>query len=235
MKKICIIGVGSAAVNIMDCLVDEYDFMREFKNKIEVKYGYISTNIENIHRIQESGLNILNNKEAYSTSDIFEPIVDRKIARKINYIAVGKYTCKGLGCFSDIEKAVKAYKESEEDIQIFLKKLTSKVDLVITVAAINGGCGTAMTPLINNYIKDLGIPIVTFVQRPAKFEGKSRREEKFNENINLFKNSANDTIIVDSEKVIMDEKNKISVISFFQKLNLYIKKQIFEYLKNNIL
>ena len=57
----------------------------------------------------------------------------------------------------------------------------------VCIIGVGGGCGTAVTPLINEYIRSLKIPIVSIVQRPFKFEGKKRREDEFKSNIDIFK------------------------------------------------
>lgn len=50
----------------------------------------------------------------------------------------------------------------------------------VCIIGVGGGCGTAVTPLINEYIRSLKIPIVSIVQRPFKFEGKKRSGKRKN-------------------------------------------------------
>ena len=90
--KICIIGIGGVATHLINELIKSYNI--EFLSKNMIKYGYISANIEDIHQIQDYGL---------------------QIAR---------------------------LEESKKMIKKFLKTLTFNADLVITITAIGGGCGT---------------------------------------------------------------------------------------------
>ena len=212
MKNIAIIGIGGAGVNFLDRIINNmYKWY-----KINITYAFISYDIEEIHKIQKLGV-----EPSFYPNDLkYEPIVNRTITRKINYIAIGKDTCRG-SISRNTESMHKAWDESKSKVEEFLSKLTKNVDLVITVAAIGGAAGTGITPLVNEYIKSLKIPIVTFVQRPASFEGKRRRDEIFNKNISLFKNSANECFILDAKNIKMD---------FFYKCDLKMAEEIRKYL-----
>lgn len=220
MKNVCIIGVGGAAANMIkqypfDFLSAFHDYAQNFK----IKYGYISSSLEEIHSIQ--GLVEYPKKE-----DLYESVIDRIVKERIQYIAIGEKTCKGLNCSGDIEKGKKAFAESKEKIQDFLKNLTLNSDLVITITGIGGGCGTAVTPLINEYIRSLKIPIVSIVQRPFKFEGKKRREDEFKSNIDIFKKSANKVIVADAENVFNTIPNEKRISKIFYSCDIYIKEII---------
>lgn len=153
-------------------------------------------------------------------------MIDRIVKERIQYIAIGEKTCKGLHCSGDIENGKKAFAESKEKIQDFLKNLTLNSDLVITITGIGGGCGTAVTPLINEYIRSLKIPIVSIVQRPFKFEGKKRREDEFKSNIDIFKKSANKVIVADAENVFNTIPNEKRISKIFYSCDIYIKEII---------
>ena len=220
MKNVCIIGVGGAAANMIkqypfDCLSAFHDYAQNFK----IKYGYISSSLEEIHSIQ--GLVEYPKKE-----DLYESVIDRIVKERIQYIAIGEKTCKGLHCSGDIENGKKAFAESNEKIQDFLKNLTLNSDLVITITGIGGGCGTAVTPLINEYIRSLKIPIVSIVQRPFKFEGKKRREDEFKSNIDIFKKSSNKVIVADAENVFNTIPNEKRISKIFYSCDIYIKEII---------
>ena len=226
MKRICIIGIGGAATHLINELIKSYDL--QYLSKSMIKYGYISSNIEDIHQIQDYGLQITNNIEYFTNKDIYLPIIDRKITRAIEYMAIGKKTSKGLGCYGKIENGKKILEESKEEIKIFLKALTLNADLVITITAIGGGCGTIITPFINNYIKTLKIPITCFVQKPFKWEGELRNN-LFNKHIDNFKQSANDIIILESK----NSANNKSIFDDFKQMDKNMKNRVIEYLKNS--
>lgn len=198
-----------------DCLSAFHDYAQNFK----IKYGYISSSLEEIHSIQ--GLVEYPKKE-----DLYESVIDRIVKERIQYIAIGEKTCKGLHCSGDIENGKKAFAESKEKIQDFLKNLTLNSDLVITITGIGGGCGTVVTPLINEYIRSLKIPIVSIVQRPFKFEGKKRREDEFKSNIDIFKKSANKVIVADAENVFNTIPNEKRILKLFYSCDIYIKEII---------
>ena len=224
MKKICIIGIGGATTHLINELIKSQDL--KYLSKSMIKYGYISANIEDIHQIQDYGLQILSNMEYFTNKDIFLPIIDRKITRAIEYMAIGKKTSNGLGCYGKIENGKKVLEESKEEIEIFVKKLTLNADLVITITAIGGGCGTIITPFINNYVKTLKIPITCFVQKPLKWEGKLRND-LFNKYIDKFKQSANNIIILESKNLV----NNTSVFDDFKQMDKSMKNKVIEYLK----
>lgn len=96
----------------------------------------------------------------------------------------------------------------------------------VCIIGVGGGCGTAVTPLINEYIRSLKIPIVSIVQRPFKFEGKKRREDEFKSNIDVFKKSANKVIVADAEKVFNTIPNEKSILKIFYSCDIYIKEII---------
>ena len=223
MKKICIIGIGGATTHLINELIESYEL--QYLSKSMIKYGYISASIEDIHQIQDYGLQGVSNTEYFTNEDIFLPIIDRKITRAIEYMAVGKKTANGLGCYGKIENGKKVLEESKEEIENFLKALTLNADLVITITAIGGGCGTIITPFVNNYIKTLKIPITCFVQKPFKWEGKSRND-LFNDYIDKFKQSANDVIILESRNLV----NNKSVFDDFKQMDKSMKNRVIEYL-----
>ena len=223
--KIYIIGIGGAATHLINELITSYDL--QYLSKSMIKYGYISANIEDIHMIQDYGLQMASNIEYFTNKDIFLPIIDRKITRAIEYMAIGQKTCNGLGCFGKIENGEKVLEESKEAIENFIKTLTLNADLVITITAIGGGCGTIITPFINNYIKTLNIPITCFVQKPFKWEGKLRND-LFNKYIDEFKQSANNIIILESKNLV----NNKSIFDDFKQMDKSMKNRVIEYLKN---
>ena len=108
MKNICILGAGGSSINIMKEIAMQMELER-IKDTTNIKFGLISTSLEDIHRAQDYGLDILINKQVESNKDVYEPIINRQIMREIEYVAIGEKTCRGLGTSASLEIAEKAF------------------------------------------------------------------------------------------------------------------------------
>lgn len=223
MKNICILGAGSSSIKIIKEIATQVN-IGKIKDTINIKYGLISTNLEDIHRAQGYGLDILINKKAESNEDVFEPVINRKITREIEYLAIGDKECNGLGTFASIEKAEKAFFESEKNIDAFLKQLLDEIDIVIFVASFGGGNGTGLIPLLAQKVKDMNINSISIIGKPFDFEGK-KRLETFNIGLENLKNRTNEIIIIDDTPI---EK---TLITTFEKRDLEFVKEAANFIK----
>lgn len=230
MKNICILGAGGSAINIIKeiaKIINIEKILRNIKESTNIKYGLISSSLEDIHRAQDYGLDILINEQVSSNKDAYKPVMNRKITRKIEYLAIGEKTCNGLSAFASTEIAEKAFYESEKNIDGFLKQLLENVDLVIFVACFGGGNGTGLAPLLLQKVADMKIKNISIIGKPFNFEGE-KRLETFNQGIEKLKNITDKIVIIDSEP-----KEK-SIIQIFKKRDLEFAKKVEEIIKNNI-
>lgn len=197
MKNICILGAGGSSANIIKEIAIQMELER-IKDTTNIKFGLISTSIEDIHRVQDYGLDILINKQVESNKDVYEPIINRKITRKIDYLAIGEKTCKGLGTSASLEISEKAFYESEKNIDSFLKQLLDNIDLVIFAASFGGGNGTGIVPLLSQKIKNMNIKGIPIIGKPFEFEGE-KRLNTCHQGIENLKSYTDEIIIIDSK------------------------------------
>lgn len=223
MKNICILGAGGSSVNIIKEIAMQMELER-IKDTTNIKFGLISTSLEDIHRAQDYGLDILINKKVESNEEVYEPIVNRQITREIDYVAIGEKTCKGLGTSASIEIAEKAFNESEKNIDSFLKQLLDNIDLVIFVASFGGGNGTGLIPLLVQKVKDMNIENISIIGKPFDFEGE-KRLDTFNKGIEKLKNETNKSIIIDNNP------SEESVIKIFKERDLEFAKEVVKIIK----
>ena len=223
MKNICILGAGGSSVNIIKEIAMQMELER-IKDTPNIKFGLISTSLEDIHRAQDYGLDILINKQVESNKDVYEPIINRQIMREIEYVAIGEKTCRGLGTSASLEIAEKAFYESEKNIDSFLKQLLDNIDLVIFVASFGGGNGTVLVPLLVQKVKDMDIENISIIGKPFDFEGE-KRLDNFNKGIEKLKNKTNESIIIDSNS------NEESVIEKFKERDKEFAKVVFKIIR----
>ena len=223
MKNICILGAGGSSINMIKEIATQVN-IEKIKDTINIKFGLISTSLEDIHRAQDYGLDILINKQVESNEDVYEPIINRKIARKIDYLAIGEKICNGLGTSASLEIAEKAFYESEKNIDSFLKQLLDNIDLVIFAASFGGGNGTVLVPLLVQKVKDMDIENISIIGKPFDFEGE-KRLDNFNKGIEKLKNKTNESIIIDSNS------NEESVIEKFKERDKEFAKVVFKIIR----
>lgn len=197
MKNICILGAGGSSINIIKEIAINVNLERIIDNN-NIRFGLISTSAEDIHKAQEYGLDILINKQIYNNKDIYIPVINRKITRQIEYLAIGEKICNGLSTFASIEIAEKAFYESEKNIDIFLKILLEDIDLVILISSFGGGNGTGLVPLLSNKIKNMNIKNSSIIGKPFEFEGE-KRLHTYNQGIENLKKYTDKVIIIDSK------------------------------------
>lgn len=197
MENICILGAGSSSINIIKEIAIQEN-LEKIKDTTNIKFGLISTSLEDIHRAQDYGLDILINKQVESNEDVYESIINRKITRKIDYLAIGEKICKGLGTSASIETAEKAFYESEKNIDIFLKLLLEEIDLVILITSFGGGNGTGIVPLLSHKIKNMNIKNISIIGKPFEFEGE-KRLNTCHQGIENLKSYTDEIIIIDSK------------------------------------
>jgi cell division protein FtsZ len=154
--KIMIMGIGDAIAHILN--QTRMNQNEVYKNNI--KYSFISTSTMAI-------TNTLG-KIFFQKEQITE------YYEGIDYLDIGRNITKGLGANGNTEKALKAFNESEKEIDEFLNKELKGIEFVIVVAALGGGTGTAITPLINKKIKDMNIPLINIITLPFEWEGTKR-------------------------------------------------------------
>lgn len=223
MKNICILGAGGSSINIIKEIAMQMK-LEGIKDITNIKFGLISTSLEDIHRAQDYGLDILINKQVESNEDAYEPIINRQITREIEYVAIGENTCRGLGTSASLEIAEKAFYESEKNIDSFLKQLLDNIDLVIFVASFGGGNGTVLAPLLVQKVKNMNIENISIIGKPFDFEGE-KRLEVFNQGIDNLKNATDKIIIIDSKQ------NKESIIKIFKERDLEFAKEVIKTIK----
>ena len=163
MKNICVLGVGGSSINIIKEIATQVN-IEKIKDTTNIKYGLISTSLEDIHRAQDCGLDILINKQVDSNKDVYEPVINREITREIEYLAIGEKECKGLGTSASIEKAENAFYESEKNIDVFIKRLLDNIDLVIFVTSFGGGNGTGLIPLLAQKVNNMNINSISIIK-----------------------------------------------------------------------
>lgn len=223
MKNICVLGAGGSSINIIKEIATQVN-IEKIKDTTNIKYGLISTSLEDIHRAQDYGLDILINKQVNSNQDVYEPVINREITREIEYLAIGEKECKGLGTSASIEKAENAFYESEKNIDVFLKRLLDNIDLVIFVTSFGGGNGTGLIPLLVQKVKDMDIENISIIGKPFDFEGE-KRLDNFNKGIEKLKNKTNESIIIDSNS------NEESVIEKFKERDKEFAKVVFKIIR----
>jgi cell division GTPase FtsZ len=185
--KVMIMGIGDAIAHSLNLVIANQS--KTCKNNL--KYSFISTSVI---AINNTLLNTTNN---------------------IDYLEIGRDITKGLGANGEPEKALKAFYESEKEIDKFLNNELEKIELVIVITTLGGGTGTVITPLINKKIKKFNIPLINIVTLPFEWEG-NKRNIIANKYISEFYKTSDSVITVNNtelqtstEKLI---KRKISII-----------------------
>lgn len=197
MKKICILGAGCAAINSIGEIANDFDLNYRYRDKIIISYGFISPHLEEINAAQRLGLDLVHEefKEAY------RPIINRKVVRRIDYLAIGKNACKGLPG----QNIAKAFEESEKDIDVFLNKLLKGCNFVILIAGFGGKTGTFLIPKLVKKINNMNIKNMSIIEKPYNFEGQ-KRIEKYQLGIAELENITDNFTIID---ILPSEKNSI--------------------------
>jgi len=85
-------------------------------------------------------------------------------------ISIGEDTTRGLGSGGDIEKAERAFHESEDKIGTEL----SDCKVLLIVGGIGGGVGSGVIPLLCEYALRENIFTMVFISRPFEFEGNKK-------------------------------------------------------------
>lgn len=85
-------------------------------------------------------------------------------------IAIGENTTGGLGTGGDIEKACRAFSESEEKVKAELRDCK----VLLLVGGIGGGVGSGVIPLLCKYAGREKIFTMVFISRPFEFEGRKK-------------------------------------------------------------
>ena len=85
-------------------------------------------------------------------------------------ISIGEDTTRGLGSGGDIEKAERAFHESEDKIGTEL----SDCKVLLIVGGIGGGVGSGVIPLLCEYACRENIFTMVFISRPFEFEGNKK-------------------------------------------------------------
>lgn len=81
----------------------------------------------------------------------------------------GDITC-GLGTGGDLEKATRAFRESEDKIRAEL----NDTDILLIVGGVGGGVGSAVIPLLCDCAVTENKYTLVFISRPFDFEGKKK-------------------------------------------------------------
>lgn len=89
-------------------------------------------------------------------------IVDRLLA--------GRRTLRGFGCCGDVDLARSLFQDEVEEVQ----KLVKNAQVVVLIAGLGGGTGTAMTVGLTEVLRDMGITSVVLGITPLKVEGKRK-------------------------------------------------------------
>jgi cell division protein FtsZ len=83
---------------------------------------------------------------------------------------LGKFRLRGLGTGGDVELAARlAHEEAEA-----LEELFAGVRTAVIVAALGGGTGTGVTPVVARQLKDRGVRVIVVACSPFTFEGRRR-------------------------------------------------------------
>lgn len=202
--KVIIMGIGDATTHILN----QVRISQNEMYKDNLKYSFISTSIMAINN---------------TLGKIFFPkSLKTNYYNNIDYLEIGRNITKGLGANSNPEKALKAFNESEKEIDEFLNKKLEKMELVVIIAALGGGTGTTITPLINQKIKNMNIPVINIVSLPMKWEG-DKRNLIAKEHISDFYKTADKVITIDNDELFNSVKKitngNISIMKVFQILD----------------
>lgn len=181
--KVMIMGIGDAITSVLNLIRMKQNEM--YKNNL--KYSFISTGSTSINNFLGKIWFAKSQKTNYYTD--------------IDYLEIGRNITNGLGARGEPETALKAFAESEKEIEEFLNKNLEGIDLVIIIAALGGGTGTAITPLINQKIKNMNIPVINVISLPFEWEGK-KRNSRATEYIPKFYETADKVITINSNELL---------------------------------
>ena len=86
---------------------------------------------------------------------------------KANTMLIGQAVCRGLGCGGDLETARKAVESSKAEFV----SLIQDADVIILIAGLGGGIGSALAKEISELASDSGVLTLGFFMQPFSFEG----------------------------------------------------------------
>lgn len=149
---------------------DQSDIKFEDPKK-EAHQSEISLNVK-VLGLGGAGLNII---EAFSVAD--HPGVTRyaldsdaralETISKADTMLVGQSICRGLGCGGDFKTAEKAVEANKAQ----LMALIEGVDVLILIAGLGGGIGSALAEKISALASNSGVLTLGFFMQPFSFEG----------------------------------------------------------------
>ncbi|MCG8626210.1 MAG: cell division FtsZ family protein, partial [Proteobacteria bacterium] len=88
----------------------------------------------------------------------------------VNRVQIDPNTTRPISTEGDIEKGQNVAQEDQET----LKRIVEGADLVFVLAAMGGGTGTGVAPIIANLAKQAGALTIGAVTQPFEFEGEQR-------------------------------------------------------------
>ena len=86
---------------------------------------------------------------------------------KADTMLIGQPICRGLGCGGDFKTAEKAVEANKTE----LMALIEGVDVLILIAGLGGGIGSALAEKITAFASDSGVLTLGFFMQPFSFEG----------------------------------------------------------------
>lgn len=181
--KVMILGIGDAITSVLNLIRMNQNEI--YKNHL--KYSFISTG--------STAINNFLGKIKFPKSQKTNYYTD------IDYLEIGRNITDGLGARGEPETALKAFADGEKEIDEFLNKELDGIELVIIIAALGGGTGTAITPLINKKIKNMNIPVINVISLPFEWEGK-KRSLTAAEYIPKFYETADKVITINSNELL---------------------------------
>ena len=139
----------------------------------------------------------------------------------IETMLVGKTMLKGKGSEGQPLKMMEALKEDILEI----KKIVSNTDILILVATLGGGTGTAGIEFLLNIALEMNVVTIPIVTLPFNFEGKKRKNIAL-QGLKNIQQKNNCTVVINNNDMLAYIDRKLGLKEAFYKVNQVMSEVI---------
>lgn len=177
----------------------------------------LAPSIIKIIGVGNGGINVINHLQTHGfkedslwACDMDGSVIERAVAT--HCLLLGQ---TGLGSGNNSELARKEAKKRIGEICSMIDK--GHPEVIFVVACLGGGCGTAVSPIIAEESRKMGIKTIGVVTLPFEFEGNRKFNHAAAGLAELAKNT--DAMFVLNNQYLINHHSRESVITAFSKAN----------------